>query len=143
MPNDVLMVSKYEEKTDETGTMKGGPKPGRALNIYLVIGARVLPENQAIGIAHSSVLVVQISTTDANSSRETVRNDFTDEDGDGTIDHAAFQETVTGKGKKPSSSNEVNFPEKRFQELQAYYEKAALVLKSRTREGFGEGCVIS
>jgi hypothetical protein len=144
MPNDFLAVTKYEEKSDETGAMKGGLKPGRALNMYLAISAQVSPENPAIGIARSSILVVKISTLNAESSTETVRSwIFTDEDGDGTIDNAVFREDVAAEGKETIGSNTVNFPENRLQELQTYFEKAVLALKSRTKEGLGEGCVIN
>ena len=144
VPNDFLVVTKYEEKSDETGVMKEGLKPGRALNMYLVISALVSPENPAVGIAHGAVLEVKISILDANSSMETVRRwILSDENGDGTIDHADFREDVAVEGKGKISSNKMNFPDNRLQELQTYFEKAVLALKSRTKEGLGEGCVRS
>ena len=144
LPNDFLMLAKYEEKSDETGAMKDGLKPEKALNIYLLFGILVSPENQGKGIVHNSLLIVKVSTTNADSSRETVREwIFVDDDGDQNVDRGVYRETVIGKEKKPISTKKVNFPENRRQELQAYYKKAAKALANRTAEGLGENCVIS
>lgn len=144
MPNEFLMVTKYIEKSDETGVMKEGLKPGRAFNMYLVLSFLVPPENQEIAVAHSMGLIVKVITTDAESSRETIRQwVLIDADGDRNVDSATFRETITGEGKEPISSNEVMFPVNRLRELQTYYEKAVLTLGSKAEKGDEEGCMIS
>lgn len=144
IPNDFLMVTKYLEQSDETGTVKEGLKPGSALNMYLVLGFLVPPENQEIAIAHSTSLIVKLTTTEAESSRETIRRwILIDENGDRKVDSAVFRETVTGESKESISSSEVKFPVHRLQELQVYYDKAVLTLGSKAEEGGEEGCLIS
>jgi hypothetical protein len=141
IPNDYLLVTKYEEKSEDAGGINKGLIPGRALNIYLLRGV-LLSKNHAIGIVHDSVLIVKISTVRADASGETVREwILIDSNGDRHIDKGIFRETVQRKGKSPIGLNEVAIPKDRLQRLQAYYEKAAMTLDARAAEGFREGCV--
>lgn len=143
LPNDYLLVTQYEEKAEEAGAMKKGPIPGSALNLYLLQGFLVL-ENRHISIVHDSVLIVKVSTTVAKTSGETVREwILIDENGDQNVDRGIFRETVRGTGKGPSASNESAISRDHIQELQAYYEKAAVALETRAEEGLGDGCVIT
>jgi hypothetical protein len=141
VPNDYLLVTKYEEEPEEAGAVKKGLMPGRALNIYLLRGLLV-SKNHAIAIVHDSVLIVKVSTTRAGTSGETVREwILIDSNGDRNIDRGIFRETVLGKGRSPIGSNEVAIPKDHLQKLQAYYEKAAMTLDARAAAGFSEGCV--
>jgi hypothetical protein len=141
VPNDYLLVTKYEEKSEEAGGINKGLIPGRALNIYLLRGLLV-SKNHAVAIVHDSVLIVKVSTTTADTSGETDREwILIDSNGDRNIDRGIFRETVRGKGKSPIGSNEVAIPKDHLQKLQAYYERAAMTLDARAAEGFREGCV--
>jgi hypothetical protein len=141
IPNDYLLLTKYEEKSEEAGGVNKGLIPGRALNIYLLRGV-LLSKNHAIAIVHDSVLIVKVSTIRADTSGETVREwILIDSNGDRNIDTGIFRETVPGKGKSPIVSNEVAIPKDRLRKLQTYYEKAARTLDARAAKGFREGCV--
>lgn len=141
IPNDYLLVTKYEEKPE--GAVKVGLIPGRALNIYLVQGILLLG-NMHTGIVHDSELVVKLSTINAKTSRETIREwILIDENGDQHIDRGIFRETVREKGKVPNSSKEIAIPRDRLQRLQAYYEKAALTLEARAGQGRSKSCVVT
>jgi hypothetical protein len=143
MPNEYLLVTKYEEKPEEAGAVKESFTPGRALNIYLVHGLRVL-KNLGTGIVHGTVLIVKVITTDVKSSCETVREwIFIDEDGDRNVDRGVFRETVREEGKGPIGWKETEFPPDRLNELQAYYEMTTMTLTSKAESGPTERCVIT
>lgn len=141
--NDYLLVTRYEEKSNETVAMREGLKPGSAFNMYLVYGVLV-PVHQGIGIVHDTVLIVKVSAPDVESSRETVREwILIDENGDRKVDRGVFREAVREEGKSPVDPNEVAFPEDRLQELQAYYEAATVTLDGRAEKEPAEGCIAS
>ena len=141
VPGDYFLVTTYEEKANESAAMGEDSTHRGALDVYLVYGV-LLPENQGIGIVHHTALVVKVSTTDVESSTETFREwVLIDTNGDRKVDRGVFRETVTGEGKR--ESKEVEFPEDRLQELQAYYEAVAGMLDSRAENGPAEGCVKS
>jgi hypothetical protein len=144
MPNSFLLVTQYEEKLHVPGAEQEGLKPGKALNMYLVLSVLVPPENQEIGIAQGTGLIVKVSTIDSDSARETIQEwILIDEDGDANVDRGFFRETVNGERENPIRSNEAKFPDDRLKDLQTYYEKAAQTLGSKAETGREEGCVIS
>ena len=144
MPNDFLIITKYEEKSNEPGAMKKGLKPDSAFNMYLVLAFLAPPENQEVTITHGTVLIVKVITTQVVSSRETVHQwIFVDKDGDQNIDRAVFRETITEEAKEPVSKYEAKFPQDRLPEFQTYYEKAVLILSNKMEQGHEEGCLVS
>jgi hypothetical protein len=143
MPNSFLLVTQYEERTDQPEAPVA-PRPDRAMNMYLVISVLVPPENQEIGIAQGMGLIVKLSAIDPESSTETVREwILIDNDGDAKIDGGLFRETVNGKGQQASAApNEIAFPEDRLQTLQIYYERASQALDRKAELGPDGGCKI-
>lgn len=141
LPNDYLLLTKYEGNPGRTNPVRKGVNPGKALDMYLLQGVLVSP-NREIGLVHDSVLIVKVSTISKQTSRKTVREwILIDENGDRSIDKGIYRETVTGKGKSPIASIRVVISRNLLRTFQAYFEKATATLDARAAEGPAGDCV--
>jgi hypothetical protein len=138
--NDFWMVLKYEENNQKAGGT-GLANNSKSLNMYLVTGLAVLPEER-VGLPYYQFLIVTF--LDGEGSSETLQQWLlSDADNDGTLDKARFERTTLGSEGEPIQTEKVEIPFEQVQLFQAYFENANRELNSKAENGTTSQCRVS
>ena len=129
-PNDLVLVTSYEEKNDSEKS------PERAL--YLLRSMSVDQEHQT-ELVYFTALIVNISTED-HEVRRLAYWVLADTDDDGQVDQAAFRELEISSSGEKTIVSEVQATNEEMAALQPYYEEMAGNLDSKADSKTPENC---
>ena len=130
VPNDLVLVTSYEEKSD---TRK---PPEKALYF---LQSMLVDQEQQTELVYFTALVVSISTED-HGFRRLLNWVLVDTDDDGQVDQAAFRELEISSSGEKTIVSEAQATNEEMAVLQPYYEEMADNLNSKADSKIPENC---
>jgi hypothetical protein len=125
LPNAYILIAAFEQQSPSYASEEAkvkGQNHEQEISLYVLIGILLIEEQEA-GIAFDSSLIVDVTETVSNS-KIIRRWMLSDDDNDGSLDKAVFNEVVKGPKGETLASTDREIPPDRLEKLQGFFDEA-------------------